>query len=43
MTPLEVMVYILGPIWLAAGVYAVFLTRELDELRAQGRENHPTE
>lgn len=43
MTPLEVMVYILGPIWLAAGLYAVFLTRELDKLRARRRESQPPE
>jgi|GEM_PF-5846784 len=43
MTPLEVMVYILGPIWIAAGLYAIFLTRKLDALEVKGRENHPAE
>ena len=43
MTPLEAMIYILGPIGIAVGIYAVFLTRELDALRAQRRENHPAE
>ena len=43
MTPLEVMVYILGPIWLAAGVYAIFLTRKLDALEAKDRESHSAE
>jgi hypothetical protein len=43
MTPLEAMIYILGPIGIALSVYAVFLTRELDALRARRQENHPAE
>jgi hypothetical protein len=43
MTPLEAMIYILGPIGIGVGIYVVFLTREIDKLRAQRRENHPAE
>ncbi|HQR89485.1 MAG TPA: hypothetical protein PLH31_09530 [Caulobacter sp.] len=44
MTPLEAMIYILGPILIAVGIYALFLKRELDELQAQRhRETHSAE
>ena len=44
MTPLEGMIYILGPILIAVGVYALFLKRELDGLEAQRRrETHSAE
>lgn len=43
MTPLEVLVYIWGPIWLAIGIYAIFLTRELNALEAESRENPSAE
>jgi hypothetical protein len=43
MTPLEAMIYILGPIGIAVGIYAVFLTREIDALEAEIREKHSAE
>lgn len=43
MTPFEAMIYILGPIGLAAVIYHLFLIRELNELQARRRENHPAE
>jgi hypothetical protein len=43
MTPLEVMIYILGPIGIAVGVYGLVLKRELDELEARHRETHSAE
>nr|WP_295106208.1 hypothetical protein [uncultured Caulobacter sp.] len=43
MTPLEAMIYILGPIGIAVGIYALFLKRELDRLQAQDRESHSAE
>lgn len=43
MTPLEAMIYILGPIGIAVGIYALFLKRELEELQARHRETHSAE
>jgi hypothetical protein len=44
MTPFDAMLYILGPILIAVGIYGVFLKRELDELQAQRhREKHSAE
>ncbi|WP_255580256.1 MULTISPECIES: hypothetical protein [unclassified Caulobacter] len=43
MTPLEAMIYILGPIGIAVGIYALFLKRELNELEARQREKHSAE
>jgi hypothetical protein len=44
MTPLEAMIYILGPILIGFGIYALFLKRELDGLEAQRRrETHSAE
>lgn len=43
MTPFDAMIYILGPIGIAVGIYALFLKRELDELQAQRREKHSAE
>ncbi len=43
MTPLEAMIYILGPILIGVGIYALFLKRELEWLEAQRRETHSAE
>ena len=44
MTPLEAMIYILGPIGIAVGVYGLFLKRELEDLQAaRHRETHSAE
>ena len=43
MTPFEAMIYILGPIGIAVGLYAIFLKRRLDRLEAQDRETHSAE
>lgn len=43
MTPLEGMIYILGAIGISVGIYGLFLKRELNELQARRRENHPAE
>lgn len=40
MMPLEVIIYILGPIGVAVGIYALFLKRELNDLEARRRESH---
>jgi hypothetical protein len=43
MTPFDAMLYVLGPILIAVGVYGVFLKRKLDRLEAQDRETHSAE
>ena len=39
MTPFDAMLYILGPIGIAVGVYGLFLKRKLEELEARNREH----
>jgi hypothetical protein len=39
MTPFDAMLYILGPILIAVGVYGVFLKHRLEALEARDREH----
>lgn len=43
MTPLEAIIYILGPIGIGVGLYGLVLKRELNDLQARRRESHPPE